>query len=105
MENENLTGTAEAKTENSMISPLPSKHTALPPTWRYHGRRARICGNQCGSAPGTVRWSTAVNLALEVADGRPGTGGAVALLESKCKIRESVFFSLCSVAGRKETRE
>ena len=63
------------------------------------GELAQLCVRQ----DGTVRWNTAVILALEVASGRSGAGEPVARWSQNS--RESGFFSLCSVPGEKATSE
>ena len=60
-------------------------------------RRARICGEpvrHCAWHGGTVRWNTVVDRALEVADSRPGAGGAGARWSQNERV-ESQCFSLC----------
>ena len=62
-----------------------------------HHRRARMCGEHvqlCAGHGGTVRWSTALDPALEVADSRPGAGGAGARWSQNERV-ESQCFSLC----------
>ena len=71
-----------------------------------HLRSARILRGTSAALrqqDGTVRWNTAVILALEVASGRSGAGEPVARWSQNS--RESGFFSLCSVPGEKATSE
>ena len=62
-----------------------------------HHRRARMCGEHvqlCAGHGGTIRWSTALDPALEVASGRPGAGGAVARWSQNVRVPGQFFFSV-----------